>query len=188
MSANTRTNAKRGAGRGERGQTNIDLLVGVFVFLVAVGVALATASAMTDSLVDDPASPLAADRTAELLAEGMFAPPGASESLEASCVVGFFNESMGTGTCAVAYNESESDLGARLGLPTRYAVNVTVHRPVTGDPGSEVLCTDGGSAGACPGTTRLAAGSAPPDSAPRIRSRRGAVLDGRDVIIEVVLW
>lgn len=186
MSTNTHTN--RRGGHGERGQTNIDLLVGVFVFLVAVGVALATVSAMTDSFADDPASPLVADRTAELLAEGMFAPPGASESLEASCVVGFFNESVGAGTCAVAYNESESDLGARLGLPTRYAVNVTVHRPVTGDPGSEVLCTDGGSAGACPGTTRLAAGASPPDSAQRIRSRRGAVLDGRDVMIEVVLW
>lgn len=180
--------AERSAHQDGRGQTNIDLLVGVSVFLVAAGFVLATASGMADPFVDDQEAPLAADRTAELVAEGMFAPAGTPGSLNLACTLGFFNESMGTGTCAIAYDESESDIAVRLGLPSRYAVNLTIRRNVTGDPAPEVLCTDGRSVDACPGPTRLAAGPPPPDAESTFSSRRVASLDGTDVIVEVVLW
>ncbi|MFB6229055.1 MAG: hypothetical protein ABEH88_10945 [Halobacteriales archaeon] len=182
------TREKRAARHDERGQTNLDLLVGVSVFLVVAGVVLAAASGMADPFVTSQASPVAADRTTELITEGMFVPADASGSLDATCAFGFFNESMGTGTCAIAYDESEPDLAARLGLPSRYTVNVTIRRDVTGDPAPEVLCTDGRSVDACPGSTRLAAGPPPPDSKSTVSSRRGAALDGMDVIVEVVLW
>lgn len=172
----------------ERGQTNLDLLVGVSVFLVAVGIVLAAASGMADPVVEDQASPLATDRTAELVTEGMFAPADASSSLDMVCVVGFFEASMGAGTCAIPYDESESDLTARLGLSPRYTVNVTIRRNVTGDVAPEVLCTDGRSVDACPGPTRLAAGPPPPDAGSTVSARRAASLGGTDVTVEVVLW
>jgi hypothetical protein len=174
--------------RAERGQTNIDLLVGVSVFLIAAGVVLAAASGLADPFVGEQETPLVADRSTELVVEGMFAPGDTSGALDEDCTFGFFNESMGAGTCAVAYDESEPDLTARLGLASRYSVNVTVRRNVTGDPGPDVLCTDGESVGVCPGSTRLAAGQTPPDTGSTFAARRGASLDGKDVIVEVVVW
>jgi hypothetical protein len=182
------TGVKRAARHAERGQTNLDLLVGVSVFLVAAGFVLAATAGMTDPFVGGQEVPLAADRTTELIAEGLFAPAGTSGSLNAACTFGFFNESMGAGSCAIAYDESEPDLAVRLSLPSRYEVNVTIRRDVTGDPAPEVLCTDGRSVKGCPGSTRLAAGPSPPDSGSTFSSRRGAALDGTDVIVEVVLW
>lgn len=174
--------------RGERGQTNIDLLVGVSVFLIAAGFVLAAASGLADPFIGSQETPLVADRSAELVVEGMFAPADTSGILDESCTFGFFNESMGAGTCAIAYDESEPDLTARLGLASRYSVNVTVRRNVTGSPEPDVLCTDGESVGACPGSTRLAAGRTPPDTGSTFAARRGAHLDRKDVVVEVVVW
>jgi hypothetical protein len=174
--------------RGERGQTNIDLLVGVSVFLIAAGLVLAAASGLADPFVGGQETPLVADRSAGLIAEGMFVPADTSGTLGEACTFGFFNESMGAGTCAIAYEESEPDLTARLGLASRYSVNVTVRRNVTGGPEPDVLCTDGEAVGACPGSTRLAAGRTPTDTGSAFAARRGAHLDGKDVIVEVVVW
>ena len=174
--------------RGERGQTNIDLLVGVSVFLIAAGFVLAAASGLADPFVGSQETPLVADRSAEIVVEGMFAPADTSGTLDEGCTFGFFNESLGAGTCAIAYDESESDLTARLGLASRYSVNVTVRRNATGGPEPDVLCTGGESVEACPGSTRLAAGRTPSDTRSTFAARRGAHLDGTDVIVEVVVW
>lgn len=187
--APTRSGAHRRPNeRGGRGQTNIDLLVGVSVFLIAAGFVLATASGLADPFVGSQETPMVADRSAELVVEGMFSPTDTSGTLDEGCAFGFFNESMGAGTCAIAYDESEPDLTARLGLASRYSVNVTVRRNVTGGPEPDVLCTDGESVSTCPESTRLAAGRAPPDTGSTFAARRGAHLDGRDVIVEVVVW
>lgn len=172
----------------DRGQTNIDLLVGVSVFLIAAGFVLAAASGLADPFVGGQETPLVADRTAELLVEGMFTPADSPGVIDEVCTFGFFNESIGAGACAVAYDESETDLTARLGLASRYSVNVTIRRNVTGDPRPDVLCTDGESVGACPESTRLAAGPTPPDRGSTFAARRGGYLDGKDVIVEVVVW
>jgi hypothetical protein len=172
----------------DRGQTNLDLLIGVSVFLITAGFVLATASGMSDPFVGGQEHPLVADRTTALLAEGMFATAGTPSALNETCTFGFFNDSMGEGTCAIPYDASESDLTARLGLSSRYSVNVTVRRNATGTPEPDVLCTDGESVGGCPDATRLAAGPTPPDSGSTFSASRGAYLAGKDVIVEVVLW
>ena len=172
----------------DRGQTNLDLLIGVTVFVVAAGFVLATASGMADPFLGGQETPLVADRSTALLAEGMFATAGSPGALDETCTFGFFNESMGAGTCTIPYEESESDLSARLGLSSRYSVNVTVRRNTTGGPEPDVLCTDGASVRTCPDVTRLAAGRTPPDSGSTYSASRGAYIDGRDVVIEVVVW
>jgi hypothetical protein len=177
----------RSSERG-RGQTNLDLLIGVSVFVITAGFVLATASGMADPFVGGQETPLVADRSTALLAEGMFATSGSPGALNETCTFGFFNESMGAGTCSIPYNASEPDLSERLGLSSRYSVNVTVRRNTTGDPEPDVLCTDGGSVRACPDTTRLAAGRTPPDSGSTYSASRGAYIDGKDVVIEVVVW
>mgnify|MGYP000486502833 CR=1 FL=1 len=177
-----------GDARTERAQTNLDLLIGVSVFLITAGFVLATASGMADPFVGGQEYPLVADRTTALLVEGMFATAGQPGALNETCTIGFFNDSAGEGTCSIPYDETEPDLTARLGLSSRYSVNVTIRRNTTGGPESDVLCADGGSVGACPGATRLAAGSTPPDSGSTFSASRGAYLDGKDVVVEVVLW
>jgi hypothetical protein len=163
-------------------------LIGVSVFLITAGFVLATASGMSDPFVGGQEHPLVADRTTALLAEGMFATAGTPSALNETCTFGFFNDSMGEGTCAIPYDASESDLTARLGLSSRYSVNVTIRRNATGTPEPDVLCTDGESVGGCPDATRLAAGPTPPDSGSTFSASRGAYLAGKDVIVEVVLW
>ena len=94
----------------DRGQTNLDLLIGVSVFLITVGFVLATASGMADPFLGGQEKPLVADRTTALLAEGMFTTAGEPGALNGTCTFGFFNASMGAGTCAIPYDENESDL------------------------------------------------------------------------------
>jgi hypothetical protein len=172
----------------DRGQTNLDLLIGVSVFLITVGFVLATASGMADPFLGGQEKPLVADRTTALLAEGMFTTAGEPRALNGTCTFGFFNASMGAGTCAIPYDENESDLAARLGLDRRHSVNVTIRRNTTEGPEPDVLCTDGGSVASCPDTTRLATGPTPPDSGSTFSASRGAYVGGKDVIVEVVLW
>jgi hypothetical protein len=183
-----RESPPRGRTDDGRGQTNVDLLIGVSVFVIAAGFVLLTASGMSEPSVGGREIPLVADRTTALLAEGMFASAGTPGALDATCTYGFFDGSMGEGTCAIPYDETESDLAARLGIAPRYGVNVTIRRNTAGDPEPDVLCTDGGSVGACPDTTRLAAGPTPPDSGSTFSASRWVYLDGRDVVVEVVVW
>ena len=171
-----------------RGQTNLDLLIGVSVFLITAGFVLATASGMTDPFVGSQETPLVADRTTALLAEGMFVTSGSPDELNGTCTFGFFNASMGAGTCSIPYDETEPDLPTRIGIDSRYELNVTIRRNTTGGSDPDVLCTDGASVGECPDTTRLAAGPTPPDSGSTFSASRGAYLDERDVVIEVIVW
>jgi len=179
-----------GSNRGPRGQTTLDLLVGISVFLVTAGVVIATASGMVDPYVGDQEYPLVADRTTALLVEGMFVTGTGPSALNKTCTYGFFDDSMGEGgACAIPYDETESDVTERLGLTAWYSVNVTIRRNTTGDDDLDVVCTDGDSLQPCNGsTTRLSAGPTPPDSGSVFSASRGGYLDGKDVVIEVVLW
>lgn len=178
-----------GSNRGTRGQTTLDLLVGMSVFLITAGVVIATASGMVDPYVGDQEYPLVADRTTALLAEGMFVTGTGPSVLNETCTYGFFNDSMGEGTCSIPYDETEPDVTERLGLTSWYGVNVTIRRNTTGDADPDVLCTDGDRLKPCAsGDTRLSAGPVPPDSGSVFSASRGGYLDGKDVIIEVVLW
>jgi hypothetical protein len=173
---------------GGRGQTTLDLLVGVSVCLVTAGFVLATVSGMADPVTGGQAAPIVADRTTALLVDGLFTMSGSPGVIQGTCTFGFFNASMGAGACAIPYADAAPDPAARLGLPARYAVNVTIRRNTTGGPAPDVLCTDGESVGTCPDTTRLAAGPPPPESESTVSASRGAFLDGVDVVIEVVVW
>jgi hypothetical protein len=97
---------------------------------------------------------------------------------------------MGDGSdCAIPYDETESDLSERLGLTSWYSVNVTLRRNTSGDSDLDVVCTDGDSVMPCsPGDTRLSAGATPPDSGSVFSASRGAQIDGREIVLEVVLW
>jgi hypothetical protein len=175
--------------RDDRAQTTLDLLVGVSVFLITAGFVIATASGMVDPYVGDQEHPLVADRTTALLAEGMFVTGDESGNLNETCTYGFFDSGLGEGSCAIPYDEAESDITERLGLTSWYAVNVTIRRNTTGDADPDVLCTDGDSVQPCTaGGTRLSTGPKPPDSGSVFSASRGAFLDGKDVVVEVVLW
>jgi hypothetical protein len=83
---------------GERAQTNLDLLIGVSVFLITAGFVIATASGMSDPFVGGQELPLVTDRTTALLVEGLFSTAGRPGALNETCTFGFFNDSLGEGT------------------------------------------------------------------------------------------
>lgn len=171
-----------------RGQTQLDLLIGVSVFLITVGFVLITASGMIDPFVGGQERPLVADRTTAVVVEGMFSNTGTSAVLNKTCTYAFFDETLGEGDCAIPYDDQESDLATRLGIASRYSVNVTISRTTSGNGDLEVLCTDGESINDCPSGTRLATGPTPPGSDSVFAARRTAHLDGVDVFVEVILW
>lgn len=169
--------------RTGRGQTNVDFLVGIVVFLLAVTFVV---GAVPQLLVpyDDQETPLVAERTAATVADSLLAVDGTVGVLDVSCTGAFF---VGTNDTGCPF-DADAPLERRVGVDGSYRVNVTVEWNVTGDPTPETLCYNGGDVGAC-GSGRLVAGPATPD---RLRSvavaRRTVRLDTRSAVVEVRVW
>lgn len=184
-----RRTSKAVATDGRRAQAGIDVLVGVGVFMIAVGFVFGFVPTMIDPFADDQETPLVADRVASQIVDGMMAEAGRSTLLNETCTYAFFNDSRGDGAdCAVPYDETESDLSKRLGIDSSYSVNVTIRRNVSGDPAPEVLCTDGTDVRSCSsGLDRLAIGPEPPADGTVVAARRTRFLDDKDVLVVVKL-
>ncbi|WP_227354175.1 DUF7287 family protein [Haladaptatus salinisoli] len=103
-----------------RGQTSIDFLVGMSVFLLTVAfVFAALPNTFAPFAGDDGADVLAADRVAAHLAEGTLAREGRPNVLNATCTEQFFDEDV-PGPC------HQSNLNDALGVGPTRRVNVTI--------------------------------------------------------------
>lgn len=173
-----------------RGQTTIDFMIGVGVFLLMVGFVLGMIPGMIDPFSDSQETTLVADRLATQISEGMFADPDRPTVLNDTCTFAFFNASLGDGAdCPVPFDETEDDLPTRLGVQDRQTINVTIQRdmddPTDGD--LEILWTDGDAVSGT-GHTRLAVGPAVPDTQSTVVASRTAYIDGKDVNVVVRVW
>lgn len=168
-----------------RGQTHIDFVAGLAIFLVTV---LFVAAFMHSILTpfDDQATVVVADRVANDLAGTLLASAGPTSALNERCTLAFFVDGDDTG-CNF---DNTSSITNQLGIERTFAVNVTLRRNVTGDAAPDVLCYDDGTFGECTGSgSALSVGPPLPDSDRAVAgARRVVLLDGQPTVLVVKVW
>ena len=146
----------------DRGQTVLDFVVGMSVFLVAVGFTFAFVPSLLEPYaVGEGATVIVAERGAARLAESSLAEPslagaGSTATLSHACTLGFFDETApGAATGSdCAWTASADDLHAELGVDDLRGLNLTVSQ----HGAIERLDSDDGTA------VPMRAGPAPPNS------------------------
>ena len=140
----------------DRGQTVLDFVVGMSVFLVAVGFTFAFVPSLLEPYaVGEGATVIVAERGAARLAESSLAGAGSTATLSHACTFAFFNGTAPEAAsedsdCAWAANAT--DLHAELGVDELRGLNLTV----TQHGAIETLDSDDGS-------VAMRAGPAPPE-------------------------
>ena len=140
---------------GDRAQTVLDFVVGMSVFLVAVGFTFAFVPSLLEPYaVGEGATVIVAERGAARLAESSLVGTGSTATLSHACTLAFFN---GTNPEAAgdesdcAWTANADDIHAELGVADRRGLNLTVtqHGAI-----AELNSTDG--------PVAMRAGPAPP--------------------------
>lgn len=184
----------------DRAQTLPDFVIGVTVFLLTIGFIVAFVPQMMAPYEGQETS-VVADRAASSLANDLLSKSGAasgqgasseqepSSGLNETCTAAFFTDSDASG-CSFDANDSIED---RIGIDSRYAINVTLEGSVGGSPGSDTWCADEDeeSIGPCDGdqTERLAVGPSTPDDSRSVATARQVVhVNGSDAVLEVSIW
>jgi hypothetical protein len=174
----TRTESADGGilDKRDRGQTSIDFVVGMAVFLLTVAFVVAFLPGVFEPFTaNGEGDSLAADRTATVLAEQLLADPTDPAVLDAGCTAEFF-DAAGDGAGGLTdcgFGTDAADLETALGLDSTTHVNVTIAergrvRSVNGVP--------------------LRAGPTPPTSESVVVSHRVVLLDGEESDLYVRVW
>lgn len=169
--------------RVDRGQTSLDFLVGVSIFLLTIAFVIAFVAQLT-APYQAQEKPVVAERVASDLTESYLAESGTPSALDEDCTVAFFSQAGGE-HCSF---EPTDTLHEQLGLSSRYAVNVTLSRGVTEEGSPALLCATNGTIGAC-GSNSLAIGEPVPDrSRSAATAKRTVHVGGMDAVLEVTVW
>ncbi|MEF8884967.1 MAG: hypothetical protein V5A44_07595 [Haloarculaceae archaeon] len=188
----TREQSSRGDGPAGalRGQTTLDFAVGMSIFLLTLAFVFTFVPGMLAPFGDTTqAETAAANRIAENLTTGTLGDPDAPYVLDRQCTVEFFNAS--TGNC----DFDGTTTADRVGVVDWQPVNVTIRGDQNDDGVSNILCFDGSDfveRSACTpasGHVVLSGGPDPAGSSGKtVSATRVALLDDRDVTVEVVMW
>lgn len=172
-----------GAGSEPRGQTSVDLVVGLGLFIVTITVVLGQLPPLLGP-AQPQAAPAVADRAAEELYGELAVRDDSARSgaLDEPCVVAFFSGS-GGGDCPFDPSNSVND---RLGITPLYGVNVSFAHG-NGSAELEPYCRDDGEVVVC-GTDRLTAGPSVPSDASVAVTYRGAQVRDRNGVLIVRVW
>lgn len=173
--------------RTERAQMPIDFLTGMVLFLTVVGFFFLFTPGLMSPSEDVQEETLVADRVAEQLVTYHLGTPSTA-TLDTDCAIWFFTD--GTdGSCA-GDSLDGATLNERVGVHSRYAVNVSLRANVTGDAEREILCTDGASVTDCSsGGTSIAVGPTHVSGEGSLATaQRHVTVDGRDALVVVQLW
>lgn len=173
----------------ERGQTSIDFLVGIGVFLLTTGFIFGFVPGLLAPFGTSQSVPLVADRVADTLVEDQFVDGPDAEQLNERCVIGFFNATLADGSDCSS-DQAETDLAQRVGIDRSYRVNVSLVRTVAGRSAPEPLCADESGLAACgPGSYRLAGGDRVPETHGSVVSASRIVqVNGHDALVLVRVW
>jgi len=177
MSASGSSVRRRGTSR-DRGQTGIDFLVGVGIFLLTAGFVFGFLPGMLAPFADHPAKPLVADRVANTLVGDTLVDAPDATSLNESATVAFFAA-------------TSPPLATRFDVDPRYHLNVTVERSVPGQATRASLCrSPGGNVTTCgPGDSPLALGDpVPANYGSVVTATRLVTVGDRDAVVVVRLW
>jgi hypothetical protein len=168
-----------------RGQTSIDFVVGMSVFLLTVAFVVAFLPGVFEPFTASGAGDtLASDRTASLLAEQLLADPANPTVVDSACAAEFFDvEGDGAGGVASCqFTTDAADLDAALGLGPGTTVNVTI------EEGGRILRIYENGTVHPDGDIHLAAGPEPPEAESVVVSRRVVLLDDSDRDLYVRVW
>lgn len=166
-----------------RGQTSIDLVVGLTLFILTITVVLGQLPILLG-----PAQPQATSTVADRAAEELYGElaiqdaVGPSGSLDEACVVAFFSGSGGD-DCPFDPSNSVND---RLGISSLYGVNVSFAHG-NGSAELEPYCRDGGEVTLC-GTDQLTVGPVVPTDKSEAVTYRGAQVPGQNGVLVVRVW
>lgn len=163
--------------RRDRGQTAVDFLAGMAVFLIAIGFVLTFVPGMFQPFDTDTGSNMVtADRGAALLVEDALTDdarrPG---SLNETCTAEFFTPDGITGDCR--FESDSKDLNEALGIAQFRNVNVTIE-----SGGSLETVQKGG------GPVTTAGGKSPASTDDVVVATRVVLLDGEQATLYVRVW
>lgn len=163
--------------RHGRGQTAIDFLAGMTVFLVAVGFVLSFVPGMFQPFeTDSGANMVGAGRGATLLVEDVLVEDTASPGvLNETCTAEFFDADGNTDGCR--FGDDGNDLPAALGLDDFRRVNVTI------ESGGSVETVQGDA-----GSVTAAVGRSPASTDDVVVATRVVLLDGEQATLYVRVW
>lgn len=170
----------------DRGQTNIDFVVGIVVFILALSFVVAATPQLL-APYEDQETLIVAERVTSTLADSLLADRRDPGHLDIDCIGAFFRT---TAAPCPTFDATESTTD-RIGVEATYRVNVTLQWNVTGDAEPEVLCYNGGDVGACVpgGTDPLAVGyPVPQDHGSVASERRTVVVGDQPAILQVRVW
>jgi hypothetical protein len=174
-----------------RGQTTLDFVIGVAIFLAAVLFTFGFVPGLLEPFdTVENENPTLSDRYADTLSQDLLGSPTQPHVLDRYCTVEFFEDG---GTAPASCDYAGETLGERLGLPEAQQVNVTV----TGDSDAQLCWTESTAATGGPGLTEscsggdvvLSAGEQQPSiGQTTITARRTVSLHDRSVTLTVVVW
>ncbi|MFB6201995.1 MAG: hypothetical protein ABEI98_08285 [Halorhabdus sp.] len=177
--------------RAGRGQTNLDFVVGVSLFIVAIVFvwmflpnlfAPFTASGSHGDTVT-------ADRAANRLASGTPGHGTGPSTVDESCLVAFFDDSYTDLRCGF---DASAPIAQRLGLLSNTPVKVTVKSDIDGDGNKSILSWNKNTLGNAftegSGDVTLVDGGKPGSSSEIAIVRRAVSIDGQEATIIVKTW
>lgn len=169
-----------------RGQTGIDFIVGVGIFLLTIAFVFSFVPGTLAPFGDATGEPIVADRIADELVYEALAEAGGPSVLDERCTLAFFGYAASTDCHFEGAGQPED----WLAVPPRTTLNVTVEKNVDGVPGREVVCLDAGTITDCAsGGDRLAYGSATPQDGVSVATASRVVsLGGTDAVLVVRVW
>lgn len=161
----------------DRGQTTIDFVVGISIFLLVVAFVVLFVPGIFDPF-DGTSRTQAADRFAATLTNDALGDPATPAALNATCTRSFFEQMNGTDTAAdCGFDPTADTVASALGTD-RFEVNVTVF---DGAAVAELADREEPS-------VQLRAGPSVPDNEAVATTRRVVVLDGRTLQLAVRVW
>jgi len=182
-----------GSSSRRRGQTTIDFAVGMSIFLLALAFVFVFVPGMLEPFEANTQSETpATNRVADDLIQRTLGNASRPYALDAECTRAFFEDSAPPANC-----HFDGDTTAdRVGVKSRIPVNVTVQSDLDGDGVSDVVCWDAAAAqfeeqSSCTDAADvvLTRGSNPEGSGGKtVSATRIALLNGKDVTVEVVMW
>lgn len=169
---------------GARGQTSVDFVIAIGVFLVVMVAVAGVVPQLFAAFDDSPERPLVAGRAADEVGHGL-STSGEPGVLNGTCAEAFLSQS----ESACGYDPS-NPLTDQLGIGSQYRVNVSLQANRTTDPGLEVLCTDGSTIGTCSdGDDRLAVGPPVPERRSSVDTASRVVsVGGSTATVVVNVW
>lgn len=159
-----------------RGQTTLDFVLAIGIFVVAVAFVFGFVPGMLDPFTQDQAEGQVADRVADAVVDELAHGVGAPAEL---------NE-----TKTVTYFDGGTALAERVGVASTYGINVTVGRPVEGASGLTVLCGEDGAVQPCAanGEALQMGQPVPASSTTEATARRTVIVDDQIAIVSVRVW